>query len=63
MPLSMEIGLAPGDSVFDGDHLLPPEKRKQHTHTHTTILQSFSGTTRVSGCQKRTSGLCGARED
>jgi len=31
--------------------------------TTTTILQPFSGTTWVSRCQKRTSGLYGARED
>jgi len=28
----------------------------RHTHTHTTILRPFSGTTSVSRCQKRTSG-------
>jgi len=33
------------------------------TTTTTTILWPFSGTTRVSRCQKRTSGLYGARED
>ena len=33
------------------------------THTHTTDLRPFSGTIRVSRCQKRTSGLYGARED
>jgi len=32
------------------------------THT-TTIFGPFSGTTRVRQCQKRTSGLYGARED
>jgi len=32
------------------------------THT-TTVLQPFSGTIWVSRCQKRTSGLYGARED
>jgi len=35
----------------------------RHTHTHTTVLRPFSGTTLVSWCQKRTSGLYGARED
>ena len=35
-----------------------------HTHTHTQPFYSpFSGTTRVSRCQKRTSGLYGARGD
>ena len=34
-----------------------------HTHTHTTVLRPFSGTIQVSRCQKRTSGLHGARED
>jgi len=35
-----------------------------HHHHTTTILRPFSGTTRVSRCQKgRTSGLYGARED
>jgi len=33
-----------------------------HHHT-TTVLWPFSGTTWVSRCQKRTSGLYGARED
>jgi len=33
-------------------------------HTHKTILQRFSGITRVSRCQKKApSGLHGARED
>jgi len=40
--------------------ILPAEKI---TTTTTTILRPFSGTTRVSRCQKRTSGLYGARED
>ena len=35
-----------------------------HTHTHTQPFYGpFSGTTRVSQCQKRTSGLYGAKED
>jgi len=35
-----------------------------HTHTHTQAFYGpFSGTTRVSRCQKRTSRLYGARED
>jgi len=34
-----------------------------HDLTTTTILRPFSGNTRVSRCQKRTSGLYGARED
>jgi len=34
-----------------------------HTHTHNHFTALFSGTTRVSRCQKRTSRLCGARED
>jgi len=34
-----------------------------HTHTHTQPFYGpISGTTRVSRCQKRTSGLYGARE-
>ena len=33
------------------------------TTTATTILRPFSGTTRVSRCQEKTSGLYGARED
>jgi len=32
-------------------------------HTTTTVLRPFSGTTRVSRCQRRTSGFYGARED
>ena len=34
-----------------------------HTHTPQPFYGPFSGTTRVSWCQKRTSGLYGARED
>jgi len=37
-----------------------------HTHTHTQtkpFYGPFSGTTQVSRCQKRSSGLYGARED
>jgi len=35
-----------------------------HTHTHTQPFYGpFSGTARVNRCQKRTSGLYGARED
>jgi len=34
-----------------------------HHTTTTTILLPFSGTTWVSQCQSRTSGLYGARED
>jgi len=34
-----------------------------HHTTTTTVYGRFSGTTRVSRCQKRTSGLYGARED
>jgi len=33
------------------------------TDTTQTFYGPFSGTTRVSRCQKRTSGLYGARED
>jgi len=36
--------------------------RTQHTHTQ-PFYGPFSGTTRVSRCQKRTCGLYGARED
>jgi len=32
-------------------------------YTATTVLRPFSGTTRVSRCQKRTSGIYGARKD
>jgi len=39
-------------------------KVTQSYHHHTpTVLQPFFGTTQVSRCQKRTSGLYGARED
>jgi len=35
-----------------------------HTHTHTQPFYGpFSGATRVSQCQKRISGLYGAREE
>jgi len=34
-----------------------------HSRFTTTVYGPFSGTTRVSRCQKRTSGLYGARED
>jgi len=35
-----------------------------YTHTYTQLFYGpFSGTTRVSQCQKRTSGLYGSRED
>jgi len=38
------------------------EHERQETHTHIqTFYDPFSGTTRVSQCQKRTSGLYGAR--
>jgi len=31
MPLGMEVGLGPGDFVFDGDPAeLPPEQRAHH---------------------------------
>jgi len=33
-----------------------------HTHTH-TFYGPFSGTTRVSRCQQKSFGICGARED
>jgi len=36
---------------------------EMHTHTHNRFMALFPETTRVSRCQKRTSGLCGARED
>jgi len=41
-----------------GDHLATID-----THTHKPFYDPFSGTTRVSRCQKRTSGLYGATED
>ena len=47
-------------------YLLTPEvmwENVTHTHTHTTFLWSFCRTTRVSRCQKKSSGLYGARED
>jgi len=34
-----------------------------HPHTHNRFMALFAGTTRVSRCQKRTSGLYGAREN
>ena len=34
-----------------------------NTHTHTTVLQPFFRFIRMSRCQKKSSGLCGARED
>jgi len=34
-----------------------------HTTPHATFYGPFSRTTRVSRCQRRTSGLYGARED
>jgi len=41
-----------------------PTGEVTNTTTTTTVLRPFySGTTRVSRCQKRTSGLYGARED
>jgi len=64
----------PHHSVFTGWMLsLPPNQQCQTTEgksyllAHSTTPQPFygpfSGTTRVSRCQKRTSGLYGARED
>jgi len=39
-------------------------EESENTHTHTQQFYGpFSGTTRVNRCQKRTSGLYGARED
>jgi len=48
------------------DHI--PVKMTQPLKTESTTTQqpfygSFSTTTKVRRCQKRTSGLCGARED
>jgi len=40
-----------------------PVHTHTHTHTHNRFTALFSGTTRVSRCQKRTSGLYGARGD
>jgi len=43
-----------------------PNTTNTHIHHHTTpqpFYSPFSGTTRLSQCQKRTSGLYGARED
>jgi len=37
--------------------------RMEHHTTTTTVYSPFSGTTRVSQCQRRTSGLYDARED
>jgi len=37
-----------------------PQHKPHHHHNH---FMPFSGTTRVSRCQKRTSGLYGAREE
>jgi len=39
------------------------ESPSQFTTTTATVLRPFSGTSRVSRCQKRTSGLYDARED
>jgi len=38
-------------------------KPHTHTHTHTTDLRPFFRDHRVRWCQKRTSGIYGARED
>jgi len=50
--LPCEFGTTPFSSSWDISY-----------HTTTTVSRPFSGTTRVSRCQKRMSGLYGARED
>jgi len=42
---------------------MEPQQTTNKTHTDTHKLFPFSGTTQVRRCQKRTSGLYGARED
>jgi len=56
--------------IVDDSHYAPyqmvtlPLTLSDPTHTHTQPFYSpFSWTTRVNRCQKRTSGLYGARED
>jgi len=47
---------------WDPTHFAQPAHITVMTHHHATP-QAFSGTTRMSRCQKRTSRLYGARED
>jgi len=51
-------------SAYDIDEYRREKTSQGTVHTHTKPLYGpFSGTTWVSRCQKRTSGLYGARED
>ena len=63
---TMEEPAEPGSPGKPRRNRLSQVHRDTHTHTHThtqPFCGPFSGTTRVSRCQKRTSGLYGARED
>ena len=53
------------DDVLRATNQQPRHSVKYYTHhhRHNRFTALFSGTTRVSRCQKRTSGLYGARED
>ena len=42
MPLGMEVGLGPGDFVFDGD---PATSRKKHTHPTQFLAHVYCGQT------------------
>jgi len=55
-------------SIVEHRKLCAPTRHRFFAHwwlsvTNTTVLRPFSGTIRVSQCQKKTSGLYGARED
>ena len=41
----MEVGLGPGDFVFDGD---PATQEKRHTHPHPILAHVYCGQTAVS---------------
>ena len=43
MPLGMEVGLSPGDFVFDGDPATP--RKKGHTHPHPFLAHVYCGQT------------------
>jgi len=42
MPLDIEVGLGPGDVVFDGD---PATPRKRHTHPSQFLAHVYCGQT------------------
>jgi len=42
MPLSMQVGLSPGDFVFDGD---PATAEKRHTHPTQILAHVYCGQT------------------